>query len=84
MYSNAVIDTSGQVLIPRPIEGAVQIAYKVHPPQQFPSYNYELMTRRTVKYTLNSVVSHLWQPKVHMTLHSFVVLTWMCDTIELM
>ena len=33
-------------------------------------------------YTLNSVVSHLWQPKVHVILRSFVVLTWMHDIVE--
>jgi hypothetical protein len=31
-------------------------------------------------YTLNFVVSHSWQPKCT---RSFVVLTWMCDTSEL-
>ena len=35
-------------------------------------------------YTLNSLVSHLWQPtKVHVILRSSVVLTWMRDTSEL-
>jgi hypothetical protein len=34
-------------------------------------------------YTLNSIVSHMWQPKVHMILQSFVVLTWVRDAIEL-
>ena len=43
-------------------------------------------------YTLNSVISHLWQTKVHVILRSFAVLTWMdewyyrisvtCDTME--
>ena len=33
-------------------------------------------------YTLNSGVSHL-TTKVHVILQSFVVLTWMRDTIEL-
>jgi hypothetical protein len=34
-------------------------------------------------YTLNSVVSRMWQPIVHMIIRSFVVLTWMRDAIEL-
>ena len=36
----------------------------------------------SLTYTLNSVLSHLWQPK-HVILWSFVVLTWMRDIIEL-
>ena len=31
---------------------------------------------------INSVVSNLWQTKVRVILRSFVVLTWMCDTIS--
>ena len=39
-------------------------------------------TRRT-NYTLNSIVSHLVVAKVHVILQSFIVSTWMRDTIGL-
>lgn len=30
-------------------------------------------------YTLNSIISHLWQAKVHVILRIYAVMTWMRD-----
>ena len=46
-------------------------------------YGHDLDALTISYYTLNSVVSQLWQSKVHVILRSFVVLTWLRDTIEL-
>ena len=37
-----------------------------------------------MSYTPKSVVSHFVATKVHVILQSFVVLTWLSDTIELL
>ena len=36
-----------------------------------------------LSFTLNFFVSHPWQPKVHVILRSYVVLTWTYDDREL-
>ena len=41
--------------------------------------NHSFVKPMEIIYTLNSVNSRLWQPKVHMMLRSSVVLTWMHD-----